>query len=424
MKEQTLGWPAALTGMETFRWARPAVHRLLGRLSEGRLTLVDSSGPPVSFGPGGKDRGLDVTVHVRNPRLYGRLLTGGSIGAAESYMDGDWTADDLVKLMRLFVRNKPVMDGLETGFAKVAAQAQRLAHALRRNTQAGSRRNIAAHYDLGNDFFSLFLDETMMYSCAIFPSPETSLRAASTAKNDRICRKLDLKPSDHLLEIGTGWGGFAIHAARLYGCRVTTTTISARQHEFASERVRRAGLSDRVTVLLEDYRDLKGQFDSLVSIEMVEAVGHQYLDTYTRRCASLLRPDGLMLLQSITIDDREYERARDEVDFIKRYIFPGSFIPSVTVLAESFRRSGGLRPVHLEDIGPHYALTLRHWRERFLASLPGVKRLGYPPEFVRMWEYYLALCEGGFEERYLGNVQMLLAKPDNRRTPYLPDLGQ
>jgi cyclopropane-fatty-acyl-phospholipid synthase len=306
---------------------------------------------------------------------------------------------------------------MEGGAAFVTAPLRRLLHWLNRNSRDGSRRNIAAHYDLGNDLFALMLDETMAYSCGIYQRADATLHEAQVAKFERICRKLRLSPADHLLEIGTGWGGFAIHAASRYGCRVTTTTISREQHDWAREKIEAAGLSDRVTLLLDDYRDLGGRYDKLVSIEMIEAVGARYLDTYTAQCARLLEPHGAMLLQAITIQDQLYEEALESVDFIQRFIFPGSFIPSVSAVTDSVRRVTDFKVFHLEDIGPHYATTLRHWRENFFARLPEVHRLGYPDAFVRMWEYYLCYCEGGFLERQLGDVQMLLTRPGCRLPP-------
>jgi len=292
----------------------------------------------------------------------------------------------------------------------LAQPLRKWAHALRRNSRAGSRRNISAHYDLGNEFFALFLDETLMYSCALFERPDMSLAEASTAKLDAICRKLQLAPGQRVLEIGTGWGGFALHAAREYGCHVTTTTISPSQHRLATERVRAAGLESRVDVLLQDYRDLRGTFDRLVSIEMIEAIGHRQYGEFFRRAAERLAPDGRMVLQSITIADAHFAAARDDVDFIKRYIFPGCCIPSVGALCGAMAASSDLRLVHLDDIGLHYATTLRHWRTRFLANVERVKAMGYPDEFVRMWEFYLAYCEAGFAERTLGDVQMVLTR--------------
>jgi cyclopropane-fatty-acyl-phospholipid synthase len=312
--------------------------------------------------------------------------------------------------MRLMLQNGDALGGMERGLARLSAPLHRLAHALRRNTRAGSRRNISAHYDVGNDFFQLMLDETMMYSCALFERHDMSLAEAQAAKLDRLCRALDLRPSDHVLEIGTGWGGFAIHAAGRYGCRVTTTTISPAQFELAKERVAAAGLADRVTLLREDYRDLRGRYDKLVSIEMIEAIGHEQYGQFFHQAAALLPRGGRMALQSITIADRHYERTRDEVDFIKRYIFPGACIPSVSALAAAMARSSDLRIVSLEDIGPHYATTLAAWRRNFMGKLPRVRELGYTDDFIRLWEFYLCYCEAGFAERQLGDVQMILAR--------------
>jgi len=398
------------------RLARKLVFGRLERLERGRLHMVEG-GVRHTFGRGGMD--LEATVFVEGTGFYRALAFGGTVGVADAYIDGQWECDDLVALFRLLVVNQSAMQGLSRGWARFAAKGQELVHALHRNTKSGSRRNIAAHYDLSNDFFRLWLDETMMYSCAVYADGDSTLDAAAVNKVDRICRKLSLQPEDHLLEIGTGWGGFAIHAARYYGCRVTTTTISQAQHDLACERVRQAGLEDRVTVLMEDYRDLAGHYDKLVSIEMIEAVGHRYYDAFFKACSDLLKPEGLMVLQAITIGDWAYEQAKSSVDFIKSHIFPGSCIPSVTAISQSVSRVTDLRPVHLEDIGPHYARTLRDWRERFTARLDLVRALGFDERFVRMWTYYLCYCEGGFSERYISDVQMVLAKPFNRRTPIL-----
>jgi cyclopropane-fatty-acyl-phospholipid synthase len=334
-----------------------------------------------------------------------------------------WECDDLVALVRLLARHRDLLDGVETGIARLGGMAMRGLHALKRNTRLGSRRNIAAHYDLGNELFALFLDSRMMYSSAIFVRPDESLDIASHRKLDRICRKLDMQPSDRVIELGAGWGGFALHAATHYACHVTTATISREQFDLARERVAAAGLQDRVSVVLRDYRDLEGTYDKLVSIEMIEAVGHQYLDTFFGKCAALLQADGIALIQAITIADHRYEHALRSVDFIKRHVFPGSFIPSVSAMLDSSARASDLRLINLEDIGPSYALTLRHWRQRFLASLDAVRRLGYDERFVRMWEYYLSYCEGGFLERTIGTAQLLLARPGNRRGQFTPDLA-
>ncbi len=410
-RKQSAGWLQNL--------ARSLVLKRLQNLRHGRLTLVEGTRQH-SFGSGGA---IEVTIQVQDARFYGDIAFGGSIGAGEAWMLGYWQCSDLTALIRLMVLNQDVMDSLEGGMATLAKPVLKLLHRMNRNTADGSRRNIAAHYDLGNDMFKLFLDPTMMYSSAIFDQPEMSLEQASISKLDRICRKLDLNPDDHVLEIGTGWGGFAIHAAGRYGCRVTTTTISQAQFDLAIERVRDAGLQDKVTILLKDYRELEGQFDKLVSIEMIEAVGHQYYDTYFAACARLLKPEGMMLLQGITIADQRYESAKNSVDFIQRYIFPGSCIPSVTALLDSITRASDLRLFNLEDIGPHYARTLAEWRHNFFANIEQVRALGYPEEFIRMWEFYLCYCEGGFEERALGDVHMLLVKPRNRKAPLLPAMN-
>ncbi len=386
--------------------ARRMVLARLALIGDG-LLCIREGGETLQFGASG---GLEASVTVHDPAFYSELAFGGSVGAGESYMLGHWSSGDLSALMRLLLRNRGALDAMEGGLAKLSSPLRLAAHWLHRNSRAGSRRNIAAHYDVGNNFFRLFLDETMMYSCALFERPGMSLAEASRAKLEAVCRKLELRPQDHVLEIGTGWGGFALHAARRFGCRVTTTTISPSQYELARERVRAAGLENRVTVLLEDYRDLAGRYDKLVSIEMIEAIGHQQFEGFFRRSAARLAPGGRMLLQSITIADRHYARARDEVDFIKRYIFPGCCIPSVSALASAMAASSDLRIVHLEDIGPHYATTLARWRDNLFANLDEVRALGYPESFVRMWEFYLCYCEAGFAERALGDVHMLLAR--------------
>ena len=403
------------------RFARGAVLSRLAGIKSGRLVIEDG-GERMPLGEAAADADLRATIRVHDHRFYSDLALAGSMGAAEAYMAGSWTTDDLTALVQIMIRNRAVIEGIDGGLARLANPVRRLLHYLNRNTKTGSERNIAAHYDLGNDFFELILDRTLMYSCAIFERPEATLEEAATAKVDRICRKLDLRAHDHLVEIGTGWGGFAIHAAKNYGCRVTTTTISRAQHDYAVKRIAAEGLSERITVLFEDYRDLSGQFDKLVSIEMIEAVGHQFLDSYFRKCGELLKPDGMMLLQAITITDREYEAATRRVDFIKKYIFPGSFIPSVTALCDSITRASDLRLFHLEDLTPNYAETLKHWRLRMFENIERVRALGYPEEFIRMWEFYLCYCEGGFRERYIGDVQMLLTKPESRRAPILPRL--
>ncbi len=395
---------------------RRQVMKRLSKLRDGRLSLQDPSGVH-RFGSKTDRCILEASLHVHDPSAYRRIALRGSIGAAESYMDRQWSCDDLTALLRILAANRATMDGLEKGVALAARPLFRMYHWLHRNTPRGSRRNIAAHYDLSNEFYRLFLDDTLMYSCGIFSDPGATLFDASVAKNDLICRKLALRPDDHLLEIGTGWGGFALHAASRYGCRMTTTTISAQQFELARQRIAEAGLADRVTVLLEDYRQLRGRFDKIVSIEMLEAVGHAYYDTYFRKCGELLQHDGMMLLQTITIADPIYEQAKHSVDFIQRYIFPGGCLPSVTAMLQSLARTTDLRLFHLDDIGPHYITTLQHWRRRFFERIDRVRQLGFSDRFVRMWEFYLCYSEAGFAERTIGNVQMLLTKPGCRRAP-------
>ncbi len=394
--------------------AKAQILKRLARLQSGQLTLIDGAETHHFGSNRTKDSGqTKITVH--DPRFYGEIAFGGSIGAGEAYMLGYWSADNLTDVIRLMCVNQSVMDALEGGYQWLTKPLMKGLHWLNSNTTEGSRKNIAAHYDLGNEMFALFLDPTMMYSSAIFNEKTPTLQSASELKLKTICDKLDLKTTDHVIEIGTGWGGFAIYAARNYGCRVTTTTISTHQYELAKTRVNAANLDHQISLLLEDYRDLEGQYDKLVSIEMIEAVGHKFYDTYFSKIGSLLKPNGLALIQAITIADQRYESAKTSVDFIQRYIFPGSCIPSNTAMLSSVTRVSDLRLFDLEDIGPHYATTLRIWRENFFDKIQAVRKLGYSEEFIKMWEFYLCYCEGGFAERALGDVHLLLAKPDNRR---------
>lgn len=401
----TLARPAAAGGMP---WWRRQVLDRLSRLAEGRLAVRDGWGE-ATLGQPAPD-GLAGRVHVHEPRFWRRVATGGTLGAAEAYADGDWDADDLTAVVRVLARNADALDAVEGGLARLRRPVDSLAHALRRNTRGGSRRNIANHYDLGNDFFALMLDPTMTYSCALFEREDATLEEASVAKIDRLCRKLRLRPQDHLLEIGTGWGSLALHAASRYGCRVTTTTISRRQRELAVERVERAGLASRVQVLHSDYRELTGRFDKLVSVEMLEAVGHRYYPAFFAKCASLLHAHGLLALQVITIPDQRYAQHLRGVDFIKRHVFPGSNIPSVTALLHAAAGSSDLRLRHLEDIGPHYARTLAAWRENLARHGAEVEAIT-EPRFRRLWHFYLCYCEAAFAEGYIGDAQMLLSRP-------------
>ena len=403
------------------RLARKAVHKQLQKIQKGEIVLREGN-LEYYFGKRTPDCNLCVTIDVLDTRFYSDIAFAGSVGAGEAYMYGHWRSSDLTTLVRLLLINRHVLDNMDTSLSRLKSPLNKVFHWFNRNTRRGSRRNIEAHYDLGNDLFENFLDPTMMYSSAYYPNPTTTLEQAAIAKLDRICLKLELTPDDHVLEIGTGWGGFAIHAAQHYGCHITTTTISQQQYELACNRVRKAGLEDRITVLLKDYRDIQGQYDKLVSIEMVEAIGHQYLKTYFAQCSQLLKPNGMMLIQAITIADQQYKTALRDVDFIKRYIFPGGFLPSIHAMTHSIAKVTDMKMFHLEDIGPHYANTLRDWRQRFFRNIDTIKALGYSDTFVRMWNFYFCYCEGAFIQRAIGTVQMLLVKPNCQRVPVqLPD---
>ncbi len=391
-------------------WLRSRVLQRMAAVTHGQLVIDDALGE-VRLG---RDDGLLARVQVHDMKFWRLLATGGSVGAAESYMAGCWDSPDLVAVVQVLARNRDVLEDMESGGARLTGWLLGLWHAFNRNSLNGSRRNIAAHYDLGNDFFASWLDQRMMYSSALYLNENESLEQAQFNKLDRLCRKLQLKPEDHLLEIGTGWGGLAIHAAANYGCRVTTTTISREQYHYACAQVKAAGLDDRIELLMQDYRDLTGRYDKLVSVEMIEAVGHQYLDTYLGRIDSLLKPDGLAMLQAITIEDFRYARALKSVDFIKRYVFPGSFIPSVSAITGSMARATRLGLVELADLGPSYALTLKAWRKRFEGAGDEITALGFDETFRRRWRFYLAYCEGGFRERAISNAHVLLAGPAYR----------
>jgi cyclopropane-fatty-acyl-phospholipid synthase len=394
------------------RLARGVVVRGLRRIRGGELVLAEQ-GAERTFGRLDEERPLRTVLQVRSPRFYRDLLRG-SVGLCESYVDGLWECDDLVALTRIGALSVSGLDRLRRLLAPLLIPMQRWARWIERNTRARARSRIAAHYDLGNALFSQFLDPRMMYSCAVFDDPSYTLEQAQTAKLERVCEKLALRPEHHVIEIGTGWGGFALFAAERYGCRVTTTTISREQHSYARERVRAAGLEDRVTVLLQDYRDLRGSYDRLVSIEMIEAVGWQYFRTFFRRCSQLLKPDGAMLLQAILIEDGVYEVEKGSRSFVKKYIFPGGCLPSMRVISQALARVTDLRQVHVEDLTAHYAITLERWRERFTAAAERVAELGYDERFRRLWRLYLSYCEGGFRERRIKDVQLLLAKPRSR----------
>lgn len=380
----------------------PWVLKSLFKLRHGQITFRG-----LWNGTVGEQADLHVEVDVHDKQLFDLILKNGVLGAAEGYIRGYWHCEDLVSLIQLLSRNRHLLDKINQNVISQASQFLLKAwYKTRHNSISGSRKNIAEHYDLSNDFFKLFLDESMMYSSAVFQNEQMSLEQASDYKKELICQKLKLQPMDHLVEIGSGWGGFAIYAAQNYGCKVTTITISEAQYQEAKQRIESAGLSHRVDIQLKDYRLLEGKYDKLVSIEMVEAVGEAYLSTYFQQCRQLLKPNGLALIQAITIEDARYLKALTTVDYIKRYIFPGSFIPCISVLTQTASEQK-LTLKHLEDIGQSYAITIHHWRERFLAAREKVLALGFDDNFIRMWDFYLCYCEGGFKEGVISDVHML-----------------
>lgn len=397
------------------RLAKPIVLSKLEKIKTGLIRIIDHD-ESYEFGPS-ESTAFEATITVRNPAFYSAVMLGGSVGSGESYFLGDWDCDNLTHLVQILIANRSVLESLDTGWSIIQSPVNKAFHWLNRNTHHGSRRNIAAHYDIGNDLFKLMLDQNMMYSSAVYQDEHTTLEQASVYKLDLICHKLALKPEDHLIEIGTGWGGMAIHAAKHFGCRVTTTTISKAQYDYAKAWVAREGLEGRITLLFDDYRDLTGEYDKLVSIEMIEAVGLNNLGGYFQKCAGLLKSDGVMCIQAITIADQQYEQAKTSVDFIQKYIFPGGSLPSVTAMCEAIRDKTDLHIFDLEDMGPHYARTLKDWRERFFHQESKVRELGYSETFIRLWEFYLCYCEGGFNERVISNVHVLLTKPQSRLLP-------
>ena len=417
MRTESINSPGFLAGTpkpsRLDKLARRALHSRLSNLQAGQIVISDGD-EHLTYGEVTDDLPLTAQICVKDPRFYSDIAFAGTIGAGEAYIQGYWTCDELDMLIRILLQNRDTLQNVDSGLAVFMRPVQRFLHWLNKNTHKGSRRNISAHYDLGNDFYQLWLDKRMMYSSAIYETPETSLETAAVAKLDRICRKLELSPDDSVIEIGSGWGGFAIYAAENYGCHVTTTTISRQQFEFARQRIAEAGLEDRITLLTEDYRDLQGSYDKLVSIEMIEAVGHEFHSTFFEKCSQLLKPHGQMLLQAITIADQRYEAYKKGVDFIRRYIFPGGCLTSVTDMCRILTERTDMRVIEIADIGPHYATTLRDWRERFFAQIDKVRELGYSDEFIRMWNYYLCFCESAFVERAIGDVQMLMMRPGAR----------
>lgn len=403
---------ATFTEPQSGFWRR-LFYRALSPLHDAYL-VVEDQGQMHQFGDPQSLYRAHVVIH--DPRAFKEMVLGGTLGAAEAFTLKLWDSHDVTRVVQVFARNLDILEqqGWITHLRRLLVKID---HRFNRNSINKARQNIAAHYDLGNDLFEEFLDPSMMYSSAIYPKTNATLEEAQQYRLHRICEKLQITADDHVLEIGTGWGGMALFAAQKYGCRVTTTTISEQQYHYTQQQIERAGLTDRITLLKEDYRDLKGHYDKLISLEMIEAVGHEYLPTYFKRCSDLLKPQGAMLLQAITIADQRYHRYRKNVDFIQKYIFPGGHLPSVKEITTEVARMTDMTLRHLEDFGEHYALTLREWRRRFNQSSERLHLKGYDETFQRLWNYYFAYCEGGFLERNIGVTQIVFTKPRNRHDP-------
>nr|WP_086937437.1 cyclopropane-fatty-acyl-phospholipid synthase family protein [Thaumasiovibrio occultus] len=392
--------------------ARKVLFSMLERIVGAGLTLVEQDSEVYFFGD--RNAELQARINVNHSRFYAKVLQGGSIAAGEAYMDGDWESPDLTAVVQVMARNLGTVDSIQTKMSWLTKIGNKLTHLFRRNTLSQARENIEAHYDLGNALYCQFLDANMLYSAGIYRHPHDDLAQAQINKMDRLCRKLDISPDDHVLEIGTGWGAMAIHMAKHYGCRVTTTTLSKEQYEWTASRVAEEGLGDRITLLLDDYRDLTGQYDKLVSIEMIEAVGKEFLQNYIEKCQSLLKPEGVMAIQAITIADQRYDSYSRNVDFIQKYIFPGGFLPSITKLSDTFTRCSDFVVRDIYDMGLDYARTLADWHEAFMQNRKMIHALGYDERFSRMWRYYLSYCEGGFRERTISTVQLVATRPQWR----------
>lgn len=390
---------------------KSGLQKKFKNLKTGHISINDGD-ETFSFGDGSSDEKVSVDIHSQE--FYVMTGSGGALGIAEAYVAGYWSSDDVVKLFQIILRNRDILLSLEKGFAKLVKPINKMIHRGRQNTLKGSKENILAHYDLSNDFYKLWLDPSMTYSCAFFNNDSVTLEEASIEKLDRICRKLDLSEDDSVLEIGTGWGSFSIHAAKNYGCKVTTTTISDAQFDYARSRIEDEGLESKITLINKDYRDLDGKYDKIVSIEMIEAVGYEYIPDYFSKLSSLLKNNGLVALQGITYNDQNFEVYKNSVDFIKKYIFPGSCLISIAQIIDVIKKDTDLAMVDMEDITKHYAVTLSRWRKNFMDVIPKVKEMGYSQAFINMWEFYFLYCEAGFSERNIGDVQMIFAKSGSR----------
>ena len=387
------------------------ILKKFGQLQFGFLRILDGD---EEFHFGDDKSELKADVQIFSPEFYVFMGSGGLLGVTESYTAGYWQSNNLVSLIQIVIQNKDVMSQLDSGWARLFKPVNQYIHSFRQNSLDGSKKNILAHYDLSNEFYQLWLDETMTYSCGVFDNKSSTLEEASVEKLDRICRKLQLTDRDSVLEIGTGWGSFAIHAVKNYGCKITTSTISDAQYELAKERINQEGLTDRIILLKDDYRKLTGQYDKIVSIEMIEAVGHEYVPVFFKIVSSLLKEDGLFVMQGITYNDQNFDVYKNSVDFIKKYIFPGSCLISVSQVTETMKKYTDLSIVHLEDITVHYARTLKIWRENFQSSIPSIKALGFSSAFIKMWDFYFVYCEAGFRERHIGDYQFVFSKPGAR----------
>ena len=380
-------------------------------LKFGYIHLIDEN---EFYEYGDKSDSMKVNIKILSPEFYVFLGSGGLLGVTEAYIAGYWRSDDIVTLIRLMIKNSKVMEQLDSGWVKLIRPLNNYIHRQRQNTLTGSKKNILAHYDLSNEFYKLWLDDTMTYSSGFFENSESTLKEASIEKLDRICRKLNLNKNDNILEIGTGWGSFAIHAVKNYGCNITTTTISDAQYEYAKQKILDEGLETKITILNQDYRKLEGKFDKVVSIEMIEAVGHEYVGLFFEKVSNLLKKDGLFALQGITFNDLNFDKYKNSVDFIKKYIFPGSCLISISQVTNAIKKTTDFEIVNLEDITKHYAKTLYEWRKKFMSVLPQVRALGFSSAFINMWEFYFIYCEAGFIERNIGDYQFIFAKSDAR----------
>ena len=388
---------------------RSIMLKVFASLPQGQMVIKEKGVLVDTFGQ--KDSDLHAEIDFQCLSVYQSLLFGGSVASGETFSEGKWTTPNLTNVIRIFARNLPLLDSWEAKMEWLAFPIRKISHLANKNSASGSKKNIAAHYDLGNKLYTRFLDDSMMYSAAIYPTKDSTLAQAQTAKLKAICDKLQLVPEDHLVEIGTGWGGLAVFAAKNYGCKVTTTTISEEQHQYTENLVKKEGLQDKITLLKKDYRLLEGKYDKLVSIEMIEAVGKEYLPTFFKKCSSLLKDEGLMVLQAITISDHRFDSYSKSVDFIQKHIFPGGFLPSQLLINQHLKKHTDLMIRDLHDIGLDYARTLKDWHHKLLENKEPLAKDGYDDRFMNMWRYYFSYCEGGFLERTISTVQLVISKP-------------